>query len=446
MEVFSKVVFENLSGKLQETIKKLRGQGKLTEKNIDESLREVRLALLEADVNFKVVKDFIARIKERAIGQEVLSSLTPGQQVVKIVYEELTQLMGGQESPLKVASNPPTVIVLVGLQGAGKTSTAGKLGGLLKKQNHRPLLVAADIYRPAAVKQLQVLGKQLELPVFSLEGANPVQIAKQGVEYAASHQQDIVIIDTAGRLHINEELMAELKQIQAQTSPDEILLVVDAMTGQDAVNVAGSFKETLGLTGVILTKLDSDTRGGAALSVRAVTQCPIKYTGLGEKMADLEVFHPSRMASRILGMGDVLSLIEKAEAAVDPTKAKNMFDKMRKADYSLQDFLDQMREMRKMGPLDQILGMLPGQMTKQFKGVQVDEKDMVKVEAIIQSMTKQERANPTIINGNRRRRIAGGSGTSVQDVNRLLQQFEQSRKMMKQFAEIGKGKMPKMPF
>jgi signal recognition particle subunit SRP54 len=440
------VVFENLSGKLQETIKKLRGQGKLTEKNIDESLREVRLALLEADVNFKVVKDFIARIKERAVGQEVLSSLTPGQQVVKIVYEELTQLMGGQESPLKVASNPPTVIVLVGLQGAGKTSTAGKLGGLLKKQNHRPLLVAADIYRPAAIKQLQVLGKQLELPVFSLEGANPVQIAKQGVEYAASHQQDIVIIDTAGRLHINEELMAELKQIQTQICPDEILLVVDAMTGQDAVNVAGNFKETLGLTGVILTKLDSDTRGGAALSVRAVTQCPIKYTGLGEKMADLEVFHPSRMASRILGMGDVLSLIEKAEAAVDPTKAKNMFDKMRKADYSLQDFLDQMREMRKMGPLDQILGMLPGQMTKQFKGVQVDEKDMVKVEAIIQSMTKQERANPTIINGNRRRRIAGGSGTSVQDVNRLLQQFEQSRKMMKQFAEIGKGKMPKMPF
>ncbi|HBE79393.1 MAG TPA: signal recognition particle protein [Firmicutes bacterium] len=440
------MVFENLSGKLQETIKKLRGQGKLTEKNIDESLREVRLALLEADVNFKVVKDFIARIKERAVGQEVLSSLTPGQQVVKIVYEELTQLMGGQESPLKVASNPPTVIVLVGLQGAGKTSTAGKLGGLLKKQNHRPLLVAADIYRPAAIKQLQVLGKQLELPVFSLEGANPVQIAKQGVEYAASHQQDIVIIDTAGRLHINEELMAELKQIQTQICPDEILLVVDAMTGQDAVNVAGNFKETLGLTGVILTKLDSDTRGGAALSVRAVTQCPIKYTGLGEKMADLEVFHPSRMASRILGMGDVLSLIEKAEAAVDPTKAKNMFDKMRKADYSLQDFLDQMREMRKMGPLDQILGMLPGQMTKQFKGVQVDEKDMVKVEAIIQSMTKQERANPTIINGNRRRRIAGGSGTSVQDVNRLLQQFEQSRKMMKQFAEIGKGKMPKMPF
>ena len=440
------MVFENLSGKLQETLKKLRGQGKLTEKNIDESLREVRLALLEADVSFKVVKDFIARIKERAIGQEVLSSLTPGQQVVKIVYEELTELMGGQESPLKVASKPPTVIVLVGLQGAGKTSTAGKLGSLLKKQNHRPLLVAADIYRPAAIKQLQVLGNQLDLPVFSLEGADPVKIAKQGMEYAISHQQDTVIIDTAGRLHINEELMDELKRIQSVVEPDEILLVVDAMTGQDAVNVAGSFKETLGLTGVILTKLDSDTRGGAALSVRAVTNCPIKYTGLGEKMVDLEVFHPGRMASRILGMGDVLSLIEKAEAAVDPGKAKNMFDKIRKADYNLQDFLEQMREMRKMGPLDQILGMLPGQMTKQLKGVQVDEKEMVKLEAMIQSMTKQERANPSIINGNRRRRIASGSGTTVQDVNRLLQQFEQSRKMMKQFAEMGKGKMPKLPF
>ncbi len=440
------MVFENLSGKLQETLKKLRGQGKLTEKNIDESLREVRLALLEADVSFKVVKDFIARIKERAIGQEVLSSLTPGQQVVKIVYEELTELMGGQEAPLKVASQPPTVIVLVGLQGAGKTSTAGKLGSLLKKQNHRPLLVAADIYRPAAIKQLQVLGNQLDLPVFSLEGADPVKIAKQGMEYAFSHQQDIVIIDTAGRLHINEELMDELKRIQSAVEPDEILLVVDAMTGQDAVNVAGSFKETLGLTGVILTKLDSDTRGGAALSVRAVTNCPIKYTGLGEKMADLEVFHPGRMASRILGMGDVLSLIEKAEAAVDPDKAKNMFDRIRKAEYNLQDFLEQMREMRKMGPLDQILGMLPGQMTKQLKGVQVDEKEMVKLEAMIQSMTKQERANPSIINGNRRRRIASGSGTTVQDVNRLLQQFEQSRKMMKQFADIGKGKMPKLPF
>ncbi len=440
------MVFENLSGKLQETLKKLRGQGKLTEKNIEESLREVRLALLEADVNFKVVKEFIAKIKERAVGQEVLSSLTPGQQVVKIVYDELTQLMGGEESPLKISSQPPTIIMLVGLQGAGKTSTAGKLGGLLKKQNRRPLLVAGDIYRPAAIKQLQVLGKQLELPVFSLEGADPVRIAVQGVEYARSHQNDIVIIDTAGRLHINEEMMAELKQIQTKVEPDEILLVVDAMTGQDAVNVAASFKETLGLTGVILTKLDSDTRGGAALSVRAVTNCPVKYAGLGEKMENLEVFHPSRMASRILGMGDVLTLIEKAELAVDTKKAKNLFDKMRKSEYSLDDFLEQMHEMKKMGPLDQILGMLPGQFSKQLKGVQVDEREMVKVEAIIQSMTKHERANPNIINGSRRRRIALGSGTTVQDVNRLLQQFEQSRKMMKQFADIGKGKMPKLPF
>ncbi|MGE5582592.1 MAG: signal recognition particle protein [Bacillota bacterium] len=440
------MVFQNLSGKLQETLRKLRGQGKLTEKNIEESLREVRLALLEADVNFKVVKDFIAKVKERAVGQEVLSSLTPGQQVVKIVYEELTGLMGGEESPLKVASNPPTIIILAGLQGAGKTSTAGKLGGLLKKQNHRPLLVAADVYRPAAIKQLQVLGKQLEIPVFSLEGADPVNIAQQGVEYAVSHQLDLVIIDTAGRLHVNEEMMAELKQIQARVKPQEVLLVVDAMTGQDAVNVAGAFKEALGLTGVILTKLDSDTRGGAALSVRAVTNCPIKYAGLGEKMENLEVFHPSRMASRILGMGDVLSLIEKAESAVDPGKAKNILERLRKAEYSLDDFLEQMYEMKKMGPLDQILGMLPGQFSKQLKGAQVNEKDMVKVEAIIKSMTKQERANPGIINGSRRRRIASGSGTTVQDVNRLLQQFEQSRKMMKQFAEMGKGKMPKLPF
>lgn len=440
------MVFENLSNKLQDTLKKIRGQGKLTEKNIEDALREVRLALLEADVNFKVVKDFIVKIKERAIGHDVLSSLTPGQQFIKIVYDELTKLMGAEETHLKLADRPPTVIVLAGLQGAGKTSTAGKLGGLLKKQGRRPLLVAADIYRPAAIKQLQVLGKQLDIPVFSLEGANPVVIAEKAVEYALSYQRDLVIIDTAGRLHINEELMEELRRIEAKVKPHEILLVVDAMTGQDAVNVANSFRESLGLTGVILTKLDSDTRGGAALSVRAVTQCPIKYVGLGEKMENLEVFYPSRMASRILGMGDVLSLIEKAEASIDQSKAKNIFDKIRKSDFTLEDFLDQMREMKKMGPLDQILGMLPGNMTKQLKGVQVDEKEMVKLEAIIQSMTKKERLNPAIINGSRRRRIATGSGTTIQDVNRLLQQFEQSRKMMKQFTEMGKGKMPKLPF
>jgi signal recognition particle subunit SRP54 len=309
------------------------------------------------------------------------------------------------------------------------------------------LLIAADIYRPAAIKQLQVLGEQLDIPVFSLEGASPVEIARQGVEYAKSYQRDLVIIDTAGRLHINEELMAELQEIQAKVNPQEILLVIDAMTGQDAVNVANSFQEKLGLTGVILTKLDSDTRGGAALSVRAVTKAPIKYVGLGEKMENLEVFHPSRMASRILGMGDVLTLIEKAQDNIDPGKAKNLFDRMRKAEFTFDDFLDQLREMKKMGPLDQLLGMLPGQMSKQLKGVQVDEKEMVKVEAIIQSMTKQERANPSVINGSRRRRIASGSGTSVQDVNRVLQQFEQSRKMMKQLTEMGgKGKMPKLPF
>jgi len=441
------MLFENLSHKLQDTFKKLRGMGKLTEKNIEDSLREVRLALLEADVSYKVVKDFIARVKERAVGREVLDSLTPGQQVIKVVYNELTGLMGEKETPLRMADNPPTVIMLVGLQGAGKTSTAGKLGGLLKKQGRRPLLVAADTYRPAAIKQLQILGKQLELPVFNLEGAGPVRIAAAGLEYAASYQRDVVIIDTAGRLHINEELMDELKQIKAGVKPAEILLVVDAMTGQDAVNVAASFQEALGLTGVILTKLDSDTRGGAALSVGTITGCPIKLAGVGEKLEDLEVFYPARMASRILGMGDVLTLIEKAEANVDPIKAKNLMDKIRKADFDLEDFLNQMKEMKKLGPLDELLGMLPGQFSKQLQGVRVDEKDFGKLEAIIQSMTKQERANPAIINGSRRRRIALGSGASVQAVNRLLQQFEQTRRMVKQMAEMGgKGKTPRLPF
>jgi signal recognition particle subunit SRP54 len=443
------MLFENLSNKLQGTFRKLRGMGKLTEKNIEESLREVRLALLEADVSFKVVKDFIARVKERAIGGEVLSSLTPGQQVIKIVYDELNKLMGESEAPLRWASQPPTVLMLVGLQGAGKTSTAGKLGQFLRKQGKRPLLVAADIYRPAAVKQLQVLGKQVEIPVFSLEGADPVTIAQKAVENAISLQRDLVIIDTAGRLHINQELMEELKRIKAAVNPTEILLVIDAMTGQDAVNVAGSFQEAIGIDGAILTKLDSDTRGGAALSVRAVTSCPIKFVTVGEKLENLEVFHPSRMASRILGMGDVLTLIEKAEANVDPKKAKNLYDKIRKSEFDLEDFLEQMREMRKLGPLDQLFGMLPGQFSKQLKGVQVDEKELIRVEAIIQSMTRQERANPSLINGSRRRRIAAGSGTSVPEVNRLLQQFEQTRKMMKQFTDMTfkgkKGKMPKLP-
>ena len=407
------MIFQNLSDKLQHTFRQLRGMGKLTEKNIDDSMREVRLALLEADVNFKVVKDFITRVKERAVGQEVLSSLTPGQQVIKIVNQELTELLGATAATLKQADRPPTVIMLVGLQGSGKTSTAGKLGALLKKQGRRPLLVAADIYRPAAIKQLQVLGKQLDLTVFNLEGAKPPQIALQALEYARSYQKDTIIIDTAGRLHVNEELMQELKDIRAGVAPDETLLVVDAMTGQDAVKIAASFQETIGLTGLVLTKLDSDTRGGAALSVRAVTGCPIKFAGVGEKMDQLEVFHPERIASRILGMGDVLSLIEKAEADIDPSKAKHLFEKLRKADFDLNDFLEQMREMKKLGPLEQILGMLPGANAKQFKGVQVNEKDMTRLEAIIQSMTKPERANPTIINGSRRRRIAAGLGTTV---------------------------------
>ncbi|HEY8464938.1 MAG TPA: AAA family ATPase, partial [Bacillota bacterium] len=343
---------------------------------------------------------------------------------------------------------PPTVIMLVGLQGAGKTSTAGKLASLLRKQGRRPLLVAADIYRPAAIQQLQVLGKQLELPVFSLEQASPVVIAARAKEYALSYQRDVVIIDTAGRLHINQELMEELRQIQTQVKPDESLLVIDAMTGQDAVNVASAFQAAVAITGVILTKLDSDTRGGAALSVRAVTNCPIKFVAMGEKLDNLEIFHPSRMASRILGMGDVLTLIEKAEANVDAKKAKNLYDKIRRAEFDLDDFLDQLREMRKLGPLDQLLGMLPGQFSKQLKGIRIDEKEMVRVEAIIQSMTRQERANPAIINGNRRKRIAVGSGTTVPEVNRLLQQFEQTRKMLKQFTDLGgkKGKLPRLPF
>ncbi len=453
------MVFENLSSKLQTVFKKLRGQGRLTEKNIEEAMREVRLALLEADVNYKVVKDFVNKVKEKAVGQEVLNSLTPAQQVIKVVSDALTELMGVKEERLTFADNPPTVIMLVGLQGAGKTSTAGKLAGMLKKQGKRPLLVAADIYRPAAIKQLQVLGKQIDVTVFSMaEGATPVEIANNGLEYAQSYQKDVVIIDTAGRLHINEELMNELKDIESDVAPTEILLVIDAMTGQDAVNVADSFKKALNLTGIILTKLDSDTRGGAALSVRAVTNCPIKFAGSGEKMDNLEVFYPERMASRILGMGDVLTLIEKATANVDEDKAKKMMHKMRKAEFNLEDFLEQMREMRKLGPLENILEMLPGNMTKQLKGVQVDEKELVKIEAIIQSMTVQERLNPSVINGSRRKRIAKGSGTTISDINRLLNQFEQSRKMMKQFAEFsegnvgkgkmkkGKGKMPKMPF
>ncbi len=448
------MVFEGLAEKLQNTFKKLRGRGKLSEDDVSEAMREVRMALLEADVNFKVVKDFVAKVKERAVGQEVLQSLTPAQHVIKIVNDELTDLMGGTQSRITVSPKPPTIIMLVGLQGAGKTTTAGKLANLLRKQNKRPLLVAADVYRPAAIKQLQVLGEQLDIPVFTMGTANPVDIARQAVEQALSLARDMVIIDTAGRLHINEELMQELKSIKQTVRPHEILLVVDAMTGQDAVTVAETFNNELGVDGVILTKLDGDARGGAALSVKAVTGCPIKFAGMGEKLDALEPFHPDRMASRILGMGDVLSLIEKAQNAFDIDQAKEMEKKLRKEDFTLDDFMDQLQQVRKLGSFEQILSMLPGMgnLTKKLQDVEFDEKEIKHIEAIIRSMTKKERRDPSIINGSRRKRIALGSGTRVQDVNKLLKQFAEARKMMKRFQEMQKGgkknafKMPKLPF
>ncbi|MCM0760231.1 signal recognition particle protein [Sporomusa sphaeroides DSM 2875] len=444
------MVFESLADKLQQTFKKLRGRGKLSESDVADALKEVRMALLEADVNFKVVKDLIAKIKERAIGQEVLESLTPAQHVIKIVNEELTNLMGGTQSRIAIASRPPTVIMLVGLQGAGKTTTAGKLAHLLKRQGKRPLMVAADIYRPAAIKQLEVLGQQLEIPVFTMGQENPVNIAKKAVDQALMMARDIVIIDTAGRLHINEELMNELKSIKQTVKPHEILLVVDAMTGQDAVNVAESFNNDLGIDGIILTKLDGDARGGAALSIKAVTGQPIKFAGIGEKLDALEPFHPDRMASRILGMGDVLSLIEKAESTINLEKAEEMQKKLRKAEFTLDDFLEQIEQVRKLGPLDQILGMIPGMgKLKQLQGMDIDDKEVKHIIAIIRSMTAKERRDPSILNGSRRKRIALGSGTRVQDVNRLLKQFGEAKKMMKRIQEMQKsGKKPnlKLPF
>lgn len=435
------MVFEGLAEKLQAVFKKLKSKGTLTEEDVNVALREVRMALLAADVNLQVVKEFIGKVRERAVGQEVLASLTPSQQVIKIVYEELTNLMGGTQSKLNMASRPPTVIMLVGLQGAGKTTTAAKLGRLLARQGRRPLLVAADVYRAAAIRQLQILGEQLKIPVFTLgEQVNPVDIARGGVEKARQEGHDVVIIDTAGRLHINEEMMAELRRMKEAVQPHEILLVVDAMTGQDAVNVARAFKEQLGIDGVIMTKLDGDTRGGAALSVKAVTGCPIKFAGMGEKLDALEPFHPDRMASRILGMGDVLTLIEKAQAALDAEQAEKLQKKILNEEFTLEDFLEQMQQLRNMGPLEQILSMIPGLGGKQLKELQkqIDEKKWIRMQAIIQSMTPEERRNPSIINGSRRRRIARGSGTSIQDVNMLLKEFEQARKMMKQLAEMEK--------
>lgn len=439
------MAFEGLASRLQNVFSKLKSRGKLTEEDVNEALREVRLALLEADVNFKVVKDFIAKVKEKAIGQEVLKSFTPGMVVVDIVNKELTELMGGTQSKLAKANRPPTVIMMAGLQGAGKTTTSGKLAKMLQKQNHKPLLVACDIYRPAAIKQLQVLGEQLKVPVFSMgDQVNPVEIAEKGLEFARENHHDYVIIDTAGRLHIDEGLMEELQNIRNTVKPDEILLVVDAMTGQDAVNVAESFHKQLELTGVVLTKLDGDTRGGAALSVKAVTGCPIKFAALGEKMDALEPFHPDRMASRILGMGDVLTLIEKAQAGIDLDKAKDMERKMRNAEFTFEDFLDQMEQVKKLGPLDQILEMLPGMnQMKGMKDLKVDDKQLGKIAAIVRSMTKEEKVKPEMINASRRKRLAAGSGNSLQDVNRFIKQFEDMRKMMKQFSGMMGPKGPK---
>ncbi|MGI6622602.1 MAG: signal recognition particle protein [Clostridiaceae bacterium] len=438
------MVFEGLSEKLQNLMKKMRGYARVTEKDVKEMMREVKLALLEADVNFKVVKDFINTLTERAVGQTVLESLTPGQQVVKIVHEELIRLMGSVPSKLTYSPAPPTVYMMAGLQGSGKTTTAGKLANYLRKEGKRPLLVACDVYRPAAVKQLQVVGSQLNIPVYEMgTNTDPVEIAKKAVAHAKSMQFDIVIIDTAGRLHIDEELMNELKRIKNTVKPHEILLVVDSMTGQDAVNVAGSFNEKLGIDGIILTKLDGDSRGGAALSTRAVTGKPIKFAGMGEKLNDLEPFYPDRMASRILGMGDVLSLIEKAQTAFDEKQAIELEKKMRTATFTLDDFLEQMQQIKKMGPLSQILGMLPGVDAKAFKGVELDDKQFARTVAIIQSMTKKERSNPGILNAGRRQRIAKGSGTTVTDVNRLLKQFEEMKKMMKRFTGGNAKKMMK---
>ncbi|MCG1028673.1 signal recognition particle protein [Virgibacillus halodenitrificans] len=440
------MAFEGLADRLQSTIKKITGKGKVSEQDVKEMTREVRLALLEADVNFKVVKDLIKRIKERAIGQEVMESLTPGQQVIKVVQDELRELMGGEQSKIAVADRSPTVIMMVGLQGAGKTTTSGKLANLLRKKHNRsPLLVACDVYRPAAINQLETLGEQLDMPVFSMgTDANPVDIAKQSIEKAKEEHRDYVIIDTAGRLHVDNDLMDELQQIKSTVKPDEIFLVVDAMTGQDAVNVAESFNDQLDISGVVLTKLDGDTRGGAALSIKAVTDKPIKFAGMGEKLDQLEAFHPDRMASRILGMGDVLSLIEKAQTNVDEKQAKELEEKMRTMSFTFDDFLEQMGQVKNMGPLDELMSMIPGaSKMKGLKNAQIDEKQLSHVEAIIQSMTKKERKDPSIMNASRKKRIAKGSGTSVSQVNRLLKQFEEMKKMMKQMTNMQKGKKGK---
>ena len=437
-------MFESLGEKLNNAFKKFRNKGKLTEADVKAGMREIKLALLEADVNFKVVRDFIKIVSERAVGAEVLESLLPAQQVVKIVNEELTRLMGGSQAKLTIASKPPTVIMMVGLQGAGKTTHAGKLAGMYKKQGKRPLLVAGDIYRPAAIKQLQVVGEKLDIPVFTMgDKVSPVEIAKESIKFANQKGYDMVFIDTAGRLQIDEVLMDELKNIKAEVNPDEILLTVDSMIGQESVNVAETFNNLLDITGVILTKLDGDTRGGAALSIRYVTGKPIKFVGMGEKLDTIEPFHPDRMASRILGMGDVLTLIDKAQAAYDEKQAAELEQKMRQQTFTLDDYLEQLAQLKNMGNLEQLMGMMPGVKPGAMKDLKIDEKAMAHTEAIIHSMTKAEREHPDIINASRKKRIAAGSGTSVEEVNKLLKQFEQMLKMMKQFSNMGKTKQGK---
>ena len=432
-------MFENLSDKLQAVFKTIRGHGKLSEQNIKDALREVRMALLEADVNFRVVKDFTERVRQRAVGREVLKSLTPGQQLVKVVHEELTELMGKEERGLSFAATPPTAIMLVGLQGSGKTTTAAKLANILRHDNHKPLMVAADVYRPAAITQLQVLGEQLGIAVYAdSPERDPRQICKQAIQKASTEGFDVVLLDTAGRLHIDQTLMQELRDLKALLSPQEILFVADAMTGQDAVTVADQFNKDLDISGIILTKLDGDARGGAALSIKAVTNKPIKFVGVGEKLEQLEVFHPERMASRILGMGDMLSLIEKVEKSINEEKALELEKKIREQTFTLADFRDQLHQVRNMGPLEQLLEMIPGMNAKALKDLQVDEKELVRLEAMINSMTPKERDHPHLINSSRKKRIAKGSGTEIRDVNQLLKQFEQTRKLMKKFTGGGK--------
>jgi len=445
-------LFHSLTDKLANAFKKFKNKGKLTEAEVREGMREIKLALLEADVNFKVVREFVKSVTERAVGNEVLESLLPAQQIVKIVNEELIKLMGGETPKLEISSKPPTVVMMVGLQGAGKTTHSAKIAGMYKKKGKNPLLVACDVYRPAAIKQLEIVGEQLAIPVFSMGNSiSPIEIARASIEHARKNGNDMVFLDTAGRLHIDEELMDELKNIKEATSPSEILLVVDAMTGQDAVNVAESFNELLDITGVVLSKMDGDTRGGAALSVKYITGKPIKFVGTGEKLDTIELFHPDRMASRILGMGDVLSLIEKAEAAYDQKTAEELEKKMRDASFTLDDFLLQFKQIKQMGNFEQLISMIPGVKAGSLKDMNVDEKQLARTEAIVLSMTKKERAKPEIINGSRRKRIAAGSGCTVEDVNRLLKQFDQMKKMMKQLSSskgrglFGNSKM-KIPF